>query len=90
MTTNVTIQLVQVADLGADFDIGVREADKISLSPPALAAALAALPAATLAPLASALVPVWLDALPVYSGSGAAPVATGQWFLNNGVPTRAN
>lgn len=26
----------------------------------------------------------WLSGLPVYSGVGAAPVETGQWFINNG------
>ncbi len=49
----------------------------------AIAAALAALTSTQLAALAAALVPVWLNSLQVYSGSGPAPVATGNWFIND-------
>jgi hypothetical protein len=56
-----------------------------SIAPTELAAALAALPASTLEPLMQALV----ASLPVYSGSGAAPVATGQAFFEDNFLVRA-
>lgn len=36
-------------------------------------------------PVTTAQYLAWTNALPVYSGSGAAPVATGQPFNNGGI-----
>lgn len=32
----------------------------------------------------------WLASLPVYSGTGPVPVASGEWFISNGILTQAS